>query len=159
RAGFKHIYTAQNAFAALRLLDRHKNEIDLLSLDIRMPGMDGLRLAEVVANTHSKIVGIVMLTAYGTGELMEEFLSIKSDIGLAEGFLMKPPDLRKLIDAYANALMDVFTKRQRQVELGITSIATGLNREIALNSSTLAKIENKLDQLDSKVTAVSDEIG
>ena len=41
-AGFKKVFTAQNGFDALKLLERHIGEIDLLSLDLVMPGMDVL---------------------------------------------------------------------------------------------------------------------
>jgi CheY-like chemotaxis protein len=54
--GFK-VVDAYNGAAALRLIERHP-EIGLLFVDVRMPGMSGLELAEaaLTARPHLKIV-------------------------------------------------------------------------------------------------------
>jgi CheY-like chemotaxis protein len=54
--GFK-VLDAYNGAAALRLIEAHP-EIELLFVDVRMPGMSGLELAEVAqrARPHLKIV-------------------------------------------------------------------------------------------------------
>jgi CheY-like chemotaxis protein len=54
--GFK-VVDAYNGVAALRLIERHP-DIGLLFVDVRMPGMSGLELAEaaLMARPHLKIV-------------------------------------------------------------------------------------------------------
>lgn len=147
QVGFKNVFRAKNGFDALKLLARHTDEIDLLSLDLVMPDMSGLKLAETVANTHSRIVGIVMLTGFASTEYRNDFHSIKTDIGLTEDFLSKPIDLPHLLKSYENALTDVFAKRESQVELELTVVAKDLKRAIASQSLTLAQIENRVNAL------------
>ena len=64
--------------------------IDLVLLDISMPGEDGLSLARYLSeHTHA---GIIMLTA--RGEVVDRIVGI--EIG-ADDYLVKPVDLRELL--------------------------------------------------------------
>ena len=60
--GFK-VSQADGGTALRRLFAKHGSEIDLVILDIRMPGEDGLSLARWLRE-HAK-VGVIMLTASG----------------------------------------------------------------------------------------------
>lgn len=57
--------TAQNGIAALELMESVRP--DILITDIRMPGMDGLELAERVSEAYPD-VGIIMLTGFNEFE-------------------------------------------------------------------------------------------
>ena len=60
---------------------------ELVLMDWKMPGMDGLEASERIKNhqTLSKIPAIILVTAYGREEIMQQ----AEKIGL-EGFLIKP---------------------------------------------------------------------
>src|SRR3546814_17960486 len=65
------------------------NDVDLVLLDIRMPGEDGLSLARFLRA--EKQVGIIMLTA--AGEVVDRLVGLEMG---ADDYLAKPVDLREL---------------------------------------------------------------
>jgi len=64
--------------------------VDLVLLDIRMPGEDGLSLARYLRA--EKQVGIIMLTA--AGEVVDRIVGLEMG---ADDYLAKPVDLRELL--------------------------------------------------------------
>jgi len=67
-----------------------KDDIDLVLLDIRMPGEDGLSLARFLRENCQ--VGIIMLTA--AGEVVDRIVGLEMG---ADDYLAKPVDLRELL--------------------------------------------------------------
>ncbi len=57
------VETVENAELALELLKQH--QVDLIVLDIMMPGMDGLELLGCIRNIDSQLP-IILCSAYGT---------------------------------------------------------------------------------------------
>lgn len=76
------IGTADNGEDALRQLDNQ--EFDLILLDIRLPGMDGLDVLRRVVKQHPDIL-IVMVSAHGTVESAVEAMKLG-----AVDFIQKP---------------------------------------------------------------------
>jgi DNA-binding NtrC family response regulator len=68
RAGFE-VLSAANGEAALELVSREG--VDVVLSDVRMPGLDGLALAERLTASHPEIT-LVMMSAFGTVELALE---------------------------------------------------------------------------------------
>ncbi|MGD1876370.1 MAG: response regulator [Kiloniellaceae bacterium] len=66
------------------------SDVDLVLLDIRMPGEDGLSLARFLRA--EKQVGIIMLTA--AGEVVDRIVGLEMG---ADDYLAKPVDLRELL--------------------------------------------------------------
>jgi DNA-binding NtrC family response regulator len=60
-----HIYTAANGEEALRCIQKEK--IDLLTLDLKMPGLSGFEVLREIKKNNPNIETVV-LTAYGTKE-------------------------------------------------------------------------------------------
>lgn len=67
-----------------------KDDVDLVLLDIRMPGEDGLSLARFLRGKCQ--VGIIMLTA--AGEVVDRIVGLEMG---ADDYLAKPVDLRELL--------------------------------------------------------------
>lgn len=65
-------------------------DVDLVLLDIRMPGEDGLSLARYLRENTT--VGIIMLTA--AGEVVDRIVGLEMG---ADDYLAKPVDLRELL--------------------------------------------------------------
>ena len=82
--------TALDGKEALNVIDSIKN-LDLILLDIRMPGVDGIQILKHLRKANSKTKVIVM-TAYDKDVKAEV-----EKIGI-DGFFAKPIDLSKLID-------------------------------------------------------------
>ncbi len=85
--GHRVIATAANGDEALETTKRLKP--DLLLLDIKMPGKDGLTVAEILANEMP--LPIVMLTAYSEKTLIERAANAS-----VMGYLVKPIHESKL---------------------------------------------------------------
>ena len=58
-----HILTAENAHAALAVLDNHG--VDLVTLDLNLPDRSGSDLLHDIKRTHAEIE-VIMVTAYGS---------------------------------------------------------------------------------------------
>jgi two-component system phosphate regulon response regulator OmpR len=86
--GFE-VSTADGGPAAKRILDGRK-PIDLVILDIRMPGEDGISIARSLRERGG--IGILMLTA--AGETVDRIVGY--EIG-ADDYMVKPFDLRELL--------------------------------------------------------------
>src|ERR1700684_4361801 len=80
---------------AVRLVEEHQPALAIL--DIKMPGMDGLRAAREITSQHQ--VAVILLTAFSQRDLIEE----ARDAGVA-AYLVKPFQARELLPAVAGAL-------------------------------------------------------
>ncbi|MCS1352329.1 response regulator [Mechercharimyces sp. CAU 1602] len=63
------VFQAENGSAALEIID--EQDPDLILLDMKMPGMDGIEMLRRlrIKRPHTKVI---MMTAYGELDLMEE---------------------------------------------------------------------------------------
>jgi response regulator NasT len=97
-AGFEVCAEARNGREAVSLAVAH--DPDVLLLDVKMPELDGVEAArQILAD---RVVPIVMLTAYGYGELISRAL----DVGVV-GYVVKPFTERELINAVRGAIDEV----------------------------------------------------
>jgi CheY-like chemotaxis protein/HPt (histidine-containing phosphotransfer) domain-containing protein len=92
--------SGEEALEEIARADRDK-PFELVIMDWKMPGMDGIEASERIKTNRalSKIPAIVMVTAYGREEIMQQ----ADEIGL-EGFLLKPVSSSVLFDAIMQAL-------------------------------------------------------
>lgn len=92
KLGFEEILKAENAYQAKKILQNHP-DIDIVFLDIKMPGKDGLELAREFLNLREDLI-VIIQTAY------EEYALGAYQSG-AIGYLIKPytlEDLGKVIN-------------------------------------------------------------
>ena len=81
---------ADGGDALARLVE---SPVDLLLLDIRMPGMDGLATIEALASRAER-PRVIVLTTFNTDDYVVRALKLG-----AEGFLLKDTDPARLVDA------------------------------------------------------------
>jgi DNA-binding NtrC family response regulator len=79
---------AHDGRMALELLK--KENIDVVILDIKMPGMDGIQVLKEIKTRHP-LVEVILLTGHGTAETAVEGMRLG-----AFDYLMKPADFDEL---------------------------------------------------------------
>ncbi|KAB1442829.1 response regulator [Pseudodesulfovibrio senegalensis] len=90
------VVTADSGKAALDVLEKDP-EIDVVVLDVKMPGMDGLDVLRAIRSGHP-LVEVIMLTGHGTIETAID--------GMKNGafdYLLKPCEIETLMDLVRQA--------------------------------------------------------
>jgi len=118
---FKNVYVANNGEEGIEVFKQHKNDIDIIISDIRMPKKDGLAMAKEIRNISPEIP-IIFSTAFGDNEYLQQAL----DIGV-DGYVIKPIDRNKLISKL-NYIASSLTAKKRLDEY-IKLIDTLMNHQ------------------------------
>ncbi len=92
---------------ALDIIDR-QSPFDLMVVDIKMPGMDGLQLTEAVQRRSPDTV-IILLTAFGTLETAIQALRRG-----AHDYLLKPCPVSQILESVRKGLSKRYQERQRK---------------------------------------------
>lgn len=100
--------------AALKILDTE--DIDVLVADIRMPGMSGTELLDIVKRNHPDVVRLIL-----SGHA--EKSAVMSAFGVAQQYLVKPCDKETLLVSIQRALM----LRERLHNADLRSAMGGMN--------------------------------
>lgn len=156
---------AENGIEALDLA--LKQEADILLTDIKMPGMDGLKLAQELKKRSSKYVSIIFISAYSDFKYAQKAVDLE-----ALSYILKPIDEDRLIDILreAKSRIDANHKefqenKNKELAQGLRQtlikgekhplvekhISSGLYRliEISPNNSIIKLNENLLNQWES----------
>lgn len=96
--GFEIIESAKNGSEGVEKYKLNKDKIDLVTLDITMPQMDGISaLKEIIG--FDKEAKIIMISAVGKEDLVKESLMLG-----AKNFIVKPFDRQKVISRLESVL-------------------------------------------------------
>jgi two-component system, response regulator PdtaR len=106
-AGYDVVGETGRGDEAVQLVEQHRP--DLAILDVKMPGMDGLRAAREITSRHEAVV--LLLTAFSQRDLIEE----ARDSGVA-AYLVKPFQPRELLPAIADVLAKARQDRAIEAE-------------------------------------------
>jgi len=82
-----HVHTAASGEEALRCIQKEK--IDLVTLDLKMPGLSGLEILREIKKDHP-FIEVIIITGYGSGENAMEAIRCGAE------FITKPfnvPDI------------------------------------------------------------------
>ena len=91
-----HVLEAENGSQTFDVLENHS--VDLLLLDIKMKGMDGMEILEKLSE-ESYQFPVIMISGHGNIKLAVEATKMG-----AFDFIEKPPDLNRLLVSVRNAL-------------------------------------------------------
>ena len=111
-------------------------KFDLALLDLKMPGMDGKQVLEILKSEH-KHLEIIILTGHGSLDSAVECTKLG-----AYGYLPKPYELDKLLDVLREAYQARLTKKFDADQARMEKIA-----KIAMGQSALG-ILRELRELD-----------
>ena len=110
RAGYG-VHTAASARNALDALDEDHTFV-LVICDLKMPGMDGMDLLQVIKKDHPYLP-VIMVTGHGSLEQGVE--AVKSGVF---DFIEKPFSTQKLLKSVEDALMQISPQKQEGDECG-----------------------------------------
>ena len=129
------VSTAESGQEALDFIA--KESIDLMFLDIKMQGMDGLEtLAKLREVGHE--FPVIMISGHGTIEIAVEATKIG-----AYDFLQKPPDLNRLLLTVRNALsVQTLTREVSQIKKKLPKI-----QDIIGESKAISRIKSMIDKV------------
>ena len=128
---------ALNAGEALEIA--RKEQFDLALVDLRMPGMDGDELIEILKKEH-EFIEVIMLTGHGSVESAVDCIKFG-----AFGYLPKPYEMDKLVDTLRSAYESRMRKKFKADEDRMKMI-----ERAAIGQSPLG-ILRSLRALDSEV--------
>jgi two-component system, sensor histidine kinase and response regulator len=130
------VSSGEEAIAAIRDRDGDR-AYDVVLMDWRMPGMDGLQVARLIKDDASlgRQPAIIMVTAFGREEVREEAEALDLN-----GFLVKPVTKSMLVDS----LVSVFAT---SAETGAAATATAHDEPTPLQFARLLLVEdNEINQ-------------
>jgi len=130
------VSSGPEAIAAIRERDADV-PYDVVFMDWRMPGMDGLEATRLIKNDPSlhKRPAVIIVTAFGREEVREEAENLH-----VAGFLVKPVTKSMLVDS----LVNVFAS---EVESSATTIAAGHETRAQLSGARILLTEdNEINQ-------------
>jgi DNA-binding response OmpR family regulator len=116
-----HVEEARSGYEALALLEN--TSYDLMVLDMRMPGMDGVEVMRRARKMHPDLP-IIVLTAHAS--LESAIAAVKLD---AADYLLKPFEVQDLIATVSRALRDHSERLRRQRLLDMMGKALNTLRE------------------------------
>ncbi|MFD1884327.1 response regulator [Paenibacillus wenxiniae] len=90
------MFQAANGKEALQIVEQHVP--DLVLLDMKIPGMDGLEILRHIKQTHPRI-HVIMMTAYGELDIIQQ----AKDLGAMSHFT-KPFDIDEMREAVDRCL-------------------------------------------------------
>ncbi len=97
-SGFRIVATASNGQEALKQYQSHKDSIDLVTMDITMPGMDGLTALEHLIKMDPD-AKVIMISAVGKDDLVKKAL-----LTGAKNYIIKPLDRKKVLERVVQTL-------------------------------------------------------
>jgi len=138
RQGYQ-VFTADGGEALRRLVA--EQSVDLVLLDINMPGEDGLSLARFLREHHK--LGIIMLTA--AGEVVDRIIGLEMG---ADDYISKPFDPRELLARTKSVL--------RRMAAGPSEVAPETETEgVRFGRCVLNMDAHKLHTLDGEEVPIT----
>jgi two-component system, sensor histidine kinase and response regulator len=125
---------------AIDTLMASKNPFDLIIMDWKMPGMNGIETSRHILNNLDlpKTPKIIMCTSYGREEVMRQ----AQEVGL-DGFLMKPVNPSVLLDT----VLEVFGKSSASGSLRTSQVSTDIKGLDQVRGAKILLVEdNEINQ-------------
>ncbi len=115
------VTSAFNGKQCLDLLEKDSARIDVVILDIKMPGMDGIDVLREIKRKYP-LLEVIMLTGHGTTESAVEGMKLG-----AYDYLLKPADFKELMKKLEGARKrkEEQEERIRQAEAKLLVRRTG----------------------------------
>ena len=138
-------YQVEEAENGRQAIEKVKSEpIDLMILDIKMKGMDGIEVLEKSKEIKTELP-IIMISGHGTIKIAVEATKIG-----AFDFIEKPPDLNRLLISVRNALsQNELVEENRRIRTELNEV-----REMVGQSSALDKVRKTIEKVAPSTSRV-----
>lgn len=134
--GFGCVMEAENGIRALEIV--REKAPDIILTDIRMPGCDGLMLAEKVREISPK-TEIIIMSGYNEFEYARNAMKI----GIKE-FLVKPTKIQDIVDSVKNALYEIEISTDMNKKVTKTFLNDLINSRVTGSGELMNKIHLKV---------------
>ncbi|WP_028324333.1 response regulator [Desulfatirhabdium butyrativorans] len=111
------VQTAYSGEACMATLEKDRS-IEVVILDVKMPGMDGIETLQQIKSKHP-LVEVIMLTGHATVESAIDGMKLG-----AFDYLMKPCDMDQLIAKVTQAAQRKRDQEERIVQARVQAITT-----------------------------------
>ena len=91
--GIEVVAEANNGEAAIELCRSHHQDIDVVLMDVNMPGIGGIEATKRISKQWPEI-GIIIITVHADGPIPKRLLK-----GGARGYLTKGNDVAEMVEA------------------------------------------------------------
>jgi CheY-like chemotaxis protein len=160
--GFEKVFVARNGQEALDFV-RAEPSIEVLTLDYRMPGMNGIEVLTALQSQATRPLAVLMITGHASEQLETEFRAQGSELILATHFLTKPVQFEKLEPVVLEAHEEVLAAKRRLRERELAVAAAASIQEIGAEPATAtasapSDLAALLDQQNERLSAVENEL-
>jgi len=136
------VLEAENGDTALKTIESER--VDLVMLDIKMKGMDGIEVLSEIKK-REKDLPVIMISGHGTIKI-----AVEATKNGAYDFLEKPPDLNRLLISIRNALKNSELYREnKQIRQELHGVVKIIGESPAMES--VKKMIDKVAPTDSRV--------
>lgn len=111
--GYKNIHVAYDGEEALEILDRFGEEIFVVTLDLKMPKVNGFDVMRTLVMRHKHIVGVIMVSGFSDLKTALEFERLGSEKIIAYDFIPLPFEWKYLLPSIKRAINTVQSKRNK----------------------------------------------
>lgn len=158
--GFEKVFVARNGQEALDFV-RAEPSIEVLTLDYRMPGMNGMEVLTALQSQATRPLAVLMITGHASEELEAEFHAQGNELILTTHFLTKPVQFEKLEPVVLAAHEEVLATKRRLRERELAAAATESTTEVVdepATASAPSDLTTLLDQQNERLSAVETEL-
>jgi len=157
--GFEKVFVARNGQEALDFV-RAEPSIEVLTLDYRMPGMNGIEVLTALQSQATRPLAVLMITGHASEELEAEFHAQGNELILTTHFLTKPVQFEKLEPVVLAAHEEVLaTKRRlRERELAAAAATEVADEPATATSNAPSDLAALVDQQNERLAAVEKEL-
>ncbi|NOX15809.1 MAG: response regulator [Epsilonproteobacteria bacterium] len=104
-------------------------KVDLIITDIIMPKLNGIEMLKKLKKEHKKNIPVIVTTAFAETNYLIDAINLKVD-----GFIMKPINVRELIDSVYNTMLPIVQKKELEdcsmIVEGLAALIGGKKIEI-----------------------------
>ncbi len=123
----KEVIVANDGEEAIEILSQR--DVDLIITDIIMPNLNGIEMLKKIKNEQKREIPAIITTAFSQSDYLIDAIKLR-----VEGFIMKPINIRELINTIYTIMLPIVQKKELQdcsfIVEGLAALIGGKKIEI-----------------------------